>query len=185
MGILLHEACVEADAFHELSYSFSQIIFEIPQVQARSLLAANVEEGALAESFCQGGVDRHSWIERGIRVLEHHLKVESARPDFTSAQRAQIISVQGDLSGVSRLKLHDRSGEGRFSASRFAYEAENLPLLHTQSHSIDRTDHIRGPTEASFPDGEVGMNVDKLKKGHVRMKALIQEWDILNLRNLK
>ena len=185
MGILLHEACVETDAFHELSYSFGQIIFEIPQVQACSLLAAKVEKGTLAKSFCQGGVDRHSWVERGIRVLEHHLKVESARPDFTSTQRAQIISVQGDLAGISRLKLHDRSGEGRFSASRLAYEAENLSLVDTQSHSIDGTDHIRGPTEPSFPDGEVGMDVDKLEKGHVQMKALIQEWDILNLRNLK
>jgi hypothetical protein len=66
-------------------------------------------------------------IERGVAVLEHHLhlpailrKLELRGPDG--------FAVEQQFAGIRRHDLHDKAGEGRFTAAGLADDAERFAL---------------------------------------------------------
>src|SRR5471032_2911637 len=93
-----------------------------------------VDQQRLAELV----TDLLSWVQRGVRALEHHLHV------FTQLLALSLVSaghfLPGDFQGTGG-RLFDQcqgTGQSGFAATRFAYNGEGLAGFQFERHTVKR-----------------------------------------------
>ena len=99
------------------------------------------------QRFCQNLEHRESRVQRGDRVLEHHLQV--------AAQLAAPVPVQGGDVGAEHLdRTRLRGGQlqhlvqgGRFARPGFADDGQRATLLQFEADAVDRAHLADLPAE--------------------------------------
>src|SRR5262249_26296922 len=64
--------------------------------------------------------DRHSRVERRVRILEHRLDLAAQVPERRALLGRQLLALEADRAGRRRLELQDRAAERRLAAARLA-----------------------------------------------------------------
>lgn len=83
MWVLAAEAGIQSDSFHEGVDGVLQGGFTQFRMAAR-------------ECFCQCAENRIARVQRGVGILEDHLKVKSALPDLPGGERREVAAVERD-----------------------------------------------------------------------------------------
>ena len=100
----------------------------------RCLCGDMMVEHGLRENF----INMLSGIQRGIRVLKHHLKL---RPDFLHLlwlQSGQIPSVIPDDSFRRPFQPDDLPADGGFAAARLSHQSQRFPFPDGKAHAVHR-----------------------------------------------
>lgn len=124
------------------------------------------ELGAGTEGLCQGAEDAHARIEGGVRVLEDHLEVRTAFPDFARGECGKVGAVEDDTAGGEGLQLHDGSGERGFATAGLTDQTENAAFFQAEAHIVHRADDIAGGSP-SITYGVMNASVQNLQVRHV------------------
>src|SRR5262249_45422481 len=86
--------------------------------------------------------DFHARVQRCIRILKNDLHLATQVSQFTSAQCANIPTSECDLPG-SRLDQSEQTAtDRRFSATRFAHQAQRFAAEDLKRNTIDRTQQV-------------------------------------------
>ncbi len=80
----------------------------------------------------------HAWVQRGVRILEDHLQVAPHLPHLGAVERGQVAAVEDDVAFGRLVELQDGASRGRFTAPRFADEAQRLAALDGEGNAVDR-----------------------------------------------
>ena len=75
-------------------------------------------------------------VERGERVLEHHLHLPAERLELPAACRCDVVAAERDAPAGGIDQAHDRAGQRRLAAARLAHQADGLPLGDVQRHVV-------------------------------------------------
>ena len=101
------------------------------------------------EASRSDGADGKNRIQGAARILENDADFPAANPfPIARFQGAQVRSLEQNFTrfnpdlpiGQSQHRL----SESRFSAARFAYQRQRLPLRNLQRGIADRADYVRG-----------------------------------------
>jgi len=103
--------------------------------------------------------DRHSWVERTVRVLEDDLHPASHASQGAGAQLGHIDTVKMDLATGRFEKPQDGSAGGRFTAARLAHQAKRLALVNLKANAIDCSDMIDHARQESAAHGKVNLQI--------------------------
>ena len=98
-------------------------------------------------------------IERGERVLKHHLDVPRLAAYFFARQFRPVAAVEHDRSRVRVDQPHDAARQRRFARAGFADDAERRASRQVERHVLDRRRHPRAAAQEAA--GAIGL-------GHVR-----------------
>ena len=88
-------------------------------------------------------LDRHSRIERRIRVLEDNLHLASIIAHFLRAQRAQVNAGENHLARVRLMQAQNGSAQRRFAAAGFADHAKRFAAPNFKADVIHRANGFR------------------------------------------
>ena len=103
-------------------------------------LAETVQMQGLAQHL----IDRMARVQRGVRVLKHHLHglVEALEPAL-----GDLRAVDADLARPVRGEPGDRAQDGGFARTAFADEAKAFALRHAETGAFHRVDTVAGGAE--------------------------------------
>src|SRR5437763_15235118 len=94
-------------------------------------------------------------IERGVRILKHHLHRACETAAIGRWVRANLYAVDRDRAARGRHEANDRQRDGRFAASGFADEAKALARAQRKVHAVHRMKDARSAAEAEEMATEV------------------------------
>ena len=80
----------------------------------------------------------HARVERGIRVLKHHLHLAPVGPHLLLAQGGYLGAAQPDLSGGGLLQPQNGFTHRGFAAARFAHQTQGFTGLDVKGHAVHR-----------------------------------------------
>ena len=152
--IFPHHPCIQADGGHQGFHAVKEgIALQLGM--------------ALADGFGEGRKNGHPWVERGVRVLENHLEIQSPLTDFRCRESRQVFPIQNDGAGARWDELHDRAGKSRFPTTGLAHQTEDFALFQTERHAVHRADYVftRGKKRPGAL-GEMGVKVFDFQVGH-------------------
>ena len=109
--------------------------------------------------------DTHAGIERTRRVLEDDLHLPSDVAHFCRVHVEEIVSVVSHDTGRRRNQAQKRSSDRGLSTSGLTDEAEGLPGLDLETHTIDGADMIHHSLENASSDREVGLEMADREQG--------------------
>jgi hypothetical protein len=89
-----------------------------------------------SERIADDGAHGPAWVERAVRVLEHHLHSTPIRSQGAAAQPGDLLAVDEDMPRSDRLKAGDAARQRRLAAAGLTDEAERLAALHRQAHPV-------------------------------------------------
>jgi len=99
--------------------------------------------------------DREAWIQRGERILEHHLHLAAHVAECEAVLSADGEAVEQQLALVG-LDQADQQPRGRgLAAARLADDAERLALGDGEVHAVDRLHRREGAVEHAAAHREV------------------------------
>src|SRR6187402_230068 len=110
-----------------------------------------VETNGLTQDVADG----HARVERGVRILEHHLHAAAQRPDRGGGSAGDLLSGEADRSGGRLVDAHDESREGRLAAAGFADDADGFAGRHVEVDALDRAHDFLRAEEAVARQREV------------------------------
>ena len=84
--------------------------------------------------------DAPARIERGERILEHHLDTAPAFPQLPPPQLREVRAADPNAARVGSEEPGDQAGDGRFSRTGFADEAERFSSADGEAHIAHRVD---------------------------------------------
>src|SRR5262249_18907351 len=87
--------------------------------------------------------DRHSRVERRVRILEHRLDLAAQVPERRVLLGRQLLALEADRAGRRRLELKDRAAKRGLAAARLADDAERLADVEVEGHPADGM-HLAG-----------------------------------------
>ncbi len=108
--------------------------------------------------------DRHPWIQRGERILEHHLKPTTYSAKCRTSQVTYPAAAKVHLALDGFDDLEDCPTERALSAARFAHESERLSFLDGERNAVDRPNCAYLPLEETRSNGEVNPQVIDFKQ---------------------
>src|ERR1700722_15601196 len=86
------------------------------------------------EELRQHRADRHSWIQRRVRVLKDELH----RSTFGAAPGGvDVDAVDRDRPGIGTLQADDAASHGRLSTPRLPDDAQRLAMGEIETHVVD------------------------------------------------
>ena len=94
-------------------------------------------------------LDRHRWIERRIRILEHHLHAPAQRPQLAAAERGQVGAGKRDLSRCWLDQTQDREPGCRLAAAGLANQTERFAGADLEGNAVDGVQAARGDRRLS------------------------------------
>jgi hypothetical protein len=83
-------------------------------------------------------LDGQAWVERGIRILEHHLHLAAHVGDADAIERADHFAIENRVADVRLNQADEQAGGRRFAATGFADDAERLALGNRKGNIVDR-----------------------------------------------
>src|SRR4051812_11325242 len=102
------------------------------------LAAAVTVDAVHAQRLRDDLADRHTRIQRRVRVLEHDLKLAPDLAHLPPLEVRDVAAVEQDPAGRRLDQLDDCAAERRLPAARLADEAERLPRPDAQVNAVDR-----------------------------------------------
>ena len=103
--------------------------------------------------------DRHARVQRGVRILEDHLRPAAVLLHGFLRDR---LAVENDLAGGGLVQVQQRAANGRLAAAGLADKAQRLALLDGEGHVVHGLEH-RGLEEAGG-DREILLEVSDLNQ---------------------
>ena len=122
----------------ELAHGQPGLLGQLPDLAA-ALLAGQAALGP--QRLLDDAGQRHPRVERGVRVLEHHLHVVAGRAALRPAHRAQRGAAQPHLALGGLLQPDDHPAQGGLAAARLAHDAQRAARGDLQAdarHRLDR-----------------------------------------------
>ena len=122
----------------ELAHGQPGLLGQLPDLAA-ALLAGQAALGP--QRLLDDAGQRHPRVERGVRVLEHHLHVVAGGPALRPAHRAQRGAAQPHLALGGLLQPDDHPAQGGLAAARLAHDAQRAARGDLQAdagHRLDR-----------------------------------------------
>src|SRR5690242_19574674 len=77
-------------------------------------------------------------VERGVRVLEHHLQIAAQRPELPPGQPGDVPALEHDRAAGQREKPGDAPGQGGLTAPGLADQAKRLPGAEFEADVVHR-----------------------------------------------
>ena len=99
-------------------------------------MSALVETVGL-QRLCENIEHRQPRIQRGDRILEHHLQVAAQRAPGTPVQRRDVGAEHLDRTGLRRGQLQDLVQRRGLARAGFADDAERAALLQLEADAVD------------------------------------------------
>src|SRR5690606_23519343 len=108
----------------------------VEELGERGCPVARCDSGVRSPHFVDDGAHGHARVERGTRILEHHLDLalEGGRP---ARYGAQLGPVEANGARAELLEADDAAGDGRLSGARLAHDREGLVVSEAQAHTVD------------------------------------------------
>ena len=115
----------------------------------------------------------HPGVERGKRVLEHHLKALTLQPQGFALQCADGGVAQRYMACSHRGQAHHGQGGGAFTRATFAHDAKGTAALDLEAHAIHRLEHGFG-LEKTALEGVMHLQITHLQQGvtHARVPSV-------------
>ncbi len=101
-----------------------------------------------AQRIVQHPRHRRARVERGERVLEHHLHAGAAGAQGRAAQRQKILALEMDFACIRLYQPQEKARDGGFAASRGAGQRQRLAGFDGKADIVDRRDGAAAATEA-------------------------------------
>ena len=92
------------------------------------------------QRFADRAADRVPWVERGERVLEHHLHPPAKWPQLGLAQVRDVGPLEQHAAAGWLVQPEHRPTDGRLPAPRLADEPDRLTPGDRQRDAVDRLD---------------------------------------------
>nr|WP_236637981.1 hypothetical protein [Mangrovicoccus ximenensis] len=104
--------------------------------------------------------DRHARVQRGIRVLEHHLQAAVHARELPRVEPPDIVAVQHDLALRRLDQPHQAARHGRFARTAFADQGQGAPRMQVEIDSVDGVELLAAPdrkqlAQAAHPQDRV------------------------------
>ena len=107
--------------------------------------------------------NRHPWVQRRVRILEDDLHSLPERPEFPFLQVRDVRPLEADCARGGLNESKDRPTDGRFPASAFSDEPENLAAAQRERNAVDRVDGEVATPKNPCDSGELhGEMFDKI-----------------------
>ncbi len=107
----------------------------------------------------------HAWIERRIRILEHHLDLAAHLANVAGRHVLEVHAVKDDIAASHRKQLDDRATGGGLAATALADQPQCLAAVHIEGHPVDRLDGAGLALEEPFHDGDMHLEIPHGKQG--------------------
>ena len=76
-------------------------------------------------------------VQRGERILEHHLHLLAQRAHFLTAQLGDIVALKDDFAAGGLNQLQNAASGGGFTAAGFAYDTQSFAFLQSKAYTVD------------------------------------------------
>ena len=101
--------------------------------------------GAVGEAVDAQGIVEHAGhrgarIERGERLLEHHLEARPQQPQRFAARGEQVAAVEADRAAIGLDEPHDDAGKRRLAAARRPDQRQRLAARQIERDVVERRD---------------------------------------------
>src|SRR5699024_2295697 len=80
--------------------------------------------------------DRHTRIQRSVRILEHHLQVTAHLAHFATIELGEIPAVDIDFASSRLVQLQNRAARSGFTTAGFAHETKGLTAIHVEAYAV-------------------------------------------------
>src|SRR5262245_19967500 len=114
--------------------------------------------------FAHNRPNRHTRIERSIRILTDDLHVAPPPPQLLRSQRTEINAIKPDGAGIRLDKPQNRAAGCGLAATGFTNKAERLTFLDIEADVIDRFDVRSHTRENPSPDRKIFLQVADAEK---------------------
>ncbi len=84
--------------------------------------------------------DRHARVQRGVRVLEHHLDVAADGLQRAPGQLGDVLALVEDLAGGGPLQRHQELGDRGLATAGLTDDAEGLTGVQVEGDPVDGLD---------------------------------------------
>ena len=111
-----------------------------------------------------GLLDRQARIERGVRILEHHLHLPAHLAEPRRIVGVDEVAVEGDPSRVGPDEVHEEARGRRLAAPGLAHDPEHLPRPDLEVDVVDRLHPRHRAVEDPAPYREVLPKVPDLEQ---------------------
>jgi hypothetical protein len=81
---------------------------------------------------------RHARVQRGVRILEHHLQAAAERQQLLAAQAERVDAVEPHGAGVGALQHQQCSCQRGLSAAGLADQAKRLAAAQVEADAVKR-----------------------------------------------
>ena len=136
-----------------------------------SISAARATRSALGAGSCtrSGSIIRlctdSAWVERGQRILEHHLHPSAKLAQRLLLERGDVDAVQFHAAAGRLLQPKHRPAKRRLAAAGLAHQSVRPPAGNPQGDPVDGLDMAHGPVEEDPAlDREVHLQVLNLQQ---------------------
>lgn len=99
-----------------------------------------------AEGLADDVSDRHTRIQRGVRILEDDLDVTAQLAHLRSPEVGGVTPLEGDRPGGRWLEGHQQPSQGGLSAAGLPDDTEGLAGVEIEAHTVDGLDMADGVT---------------------------------------
>ncbi len=113
------------------------------QLDAFGQLAAAAHDAEIDQRLGQDVAHLHARVQRGERVLEHHLHAPPQRPQLPGRQVVDALAVQIDFAVGDRIEPQDRLADGGLAAAGLAHQRQGFAAVDRERHAVHRVD-LRG-----------------------------------------
>ena len=108
----------------------------------------------------EGVENGHPGVERGVGVLENHLKVGSRLAQERAAQGGQMTALENDGARCGPDELQEGASKSGFTAAGFANQSKDFTLPQIKGNAIDGAHQADAPSDdESSLDRKVGGEV--------------------------
>jgi hypothetical protein len=148
--VSLHRVVAEADLVEQAAYRVDPL-----------LRGADLRD---VERLGDDLPDPHAGIQRGVRVLEHELKVAAQDAELSALDGAEIGPVEQDLTARRDLEPDPHAAKRGLAAARLADQPERLAAADPQVHIGDRVNRADlAPQDRSGGDRELLGHIAELE----------------------
>src|SRR5215203_895355 len=127
MRISLHEPGIQTHCSHQL-----------PHARFPIALCSQIER---IERLRKDLTNRHSWIQRSVRILKDDLQSAPLSTHFTGRQLREIVPVEENPPASWLCQSQNRAPKCRLSAARLSGQSKRLALADVERHSVNCLHH--------------------------------------------
>src|SRR5690606_36382716 len=112
-------------------------------------------DAARSERFGEDLLDRHRWVERGVRVLEHDLDLVGEGPADPAGQVRDVPPAVGAGGGGDRRQAEPGPAQGSLAGPGLPDEADGLAGKDVERDALEGTERLGPEPLAGVVDDEV------------------------------